>query len=403
MSETQLFAGIQEILYESKKPITDQVEDNQFIYRQVTKKSAPKDAFNGRVLKIPQKIRNNRSGFGFRSDNDLLPIPGSVTYDELSWDVSYGYHALGISDPAMEHGSGSGAVRNALTAELENLPIGYADRLGEMFYGDGTGLLASVTGHVGAPDNSFEVDTVQNVEIGDLVDIITRATGVVLVTQRRVTDVDPDNLRVTLDGAAFTATAAMGIYTFRNYQLETNGLNNMSSATASLGGIDPTVAGNEWWAGVTVDHLSNPITLEALGDLHDRLGEISWFLTTKYIRRQAAEQMDSNKRFINSEAVNLKGGYKAIDMDGIPLVSDRRCPKENVYAALNSALKIWELTKQGWYGEGADGLKLRADATGRNTWVAYWRHYFTFVPTNRRRIGRLTNVTDQAWTGPYEP
>ena len=137
-----------------------------------------------------------------------------------------------ISDKAVRASeNNAGAFVNLLTAEMEGLIRSSAFNFGRMLFGDGSGVLCTVSS---ASGTTVTVDSVKNVIEGMTVDILTSGGGAVSgATGRRILSVDRDANTITLSGGALSGVAESNIVCVQgSYNLELTGLGAIFQDTA---------------------------------------------------------------------------------------------------------------------------------------------------------------------------
>ena len=77
------------------------------------------------------------------------------------------------------------------------------------------------------------------------------------------------------------------------------------------------------------------------------------------VKRAFQNHLATYKR--NVDVMELKGGYKAISYNGIPIVSDRFCPEGTMYLLNSEDFTLHQLCDWAWL-EGEDGKILKQNA-----------------------------------------
>lgn len=97
----------------------------------------------------------------------------------------------------------------------------------------GTPLLATVTAD---GSNTFDVSAAdfRRLEIGMVIDITHKTTGVVLASARSITVLDSANTRVTYSGADVTTTTSHGVYLTGQYANNRSNSNTGASPASSF-------------------------------------------------------------------------------------------------------------------------------------------------------------------------
>lgn len=141
-------------------------------------------------------------GIGAGTEDGLLPAAAGNNYQQFQLTLKNLYGTIEISDKAMRaSANNSGAFVNLLNAEMEGLVKASKFNFGRMLFGDGSGVLATVTA---ASGNTLTLDGVKNIMEGMVVDVLD-GDGSAKVTARRITVVDRAAKIITLSGAAIAA------------------------------------------------------------------------------------------------------------------------------------------------------------------------------------------------------
>ena len=107
-------------------------------------KRSSKDVWGKEIRKLAPFGING--GVGAGSETDALPTAGGNGYVQFASELKNLYGKIEISDKAVRASANNvGAFVNLLSDEMEGLVKASAFNLGRMLYGDGTGLLATVS------------------------------------------------------------------------------------------------------------------------------------------------------------------------------------------------------------------------------------------------------------------
>jgi hypothetical protein len=372
--------------------------------------------FEGRRAVFSVESAPNQS-HGAIVDGGTLPNTGQENYAAGIVNIKYLAGGFEISDQAAKAGKGKGV--NGMSSLLDRgtraLQKRFRKNVNRVIFGDGTGLLASMT--AGATSATQTVDSVQYVQIGEEVDVVTRSNGTVVSAGLKVIARNPAAKTVTFS-ASLTATTNEGIYLAGSYGIESDGLRNMTSRSRVLHSIDSSVAGNEYWNGneVQVNGGTKPATPAAgniAGEssfikLADAVGaggedDVGMFLTTRGVRNRLASTYQSQKRFNDARAVDIHGGYTAIFVNEIPVIYDDDVPKGYAFALPNEMdVFTWhEVAPADWLSDPKTGLVWHlANSTTvlgrkRAAWQAWFVWYAALGLTAPNRTGRIPDAQDE--------
>lgn len=383
------------------EPIVNSVADRSYIVDKVQRDAESIDATGRRAVWTIHSRRNR----GRRTivEGGTLPSAGAQGYDPATATIAYHTYSLEITDAAIEATTGKEhAFADLLTEETKGVALDMKQDISRQSYGDGTGLIASVTvGGTGV--TTFTLDTVQYLEIGDPLDVIVRATGLSGGSTSLV-DINYATKVITVSPAVpGVVDATFGVYVSGNRNQEMPGLKNIVHDSNTLHTIDRTQGKYAFFRSRVVDLAAAPAGESSFQQIKDSIntrgfGEVQEFLTTYGIRRRLAGTYTSTKRFNDAEAVKIQGGYTAIFVDEVPVLCDNYMSKGDAYALNSDALRWFEQTKPGWMQQ-KDGsifnLKTGPVAgTYAATWQAFFRWYATLGAKKPALLGRLKNCAD---------
>lgn len=374
MSTGAVVSAISDVLkYRYLGPIRSQL-NNEVLITQILNLDSKNIDLTGLSAYVPLQYGRN-SGVGARREMDTLPTAGNQAYKHVNFDLAYLYGRAQFSGQAIQKTKDdAGAFVRVITSEMEGLRKDLTLDLARQFYGDGTGVIATVAG-AGAASATQTLSSSEAIDKGfiDLnmfVDIGTVANPTAVAAGIQVTDVDPVAGTVTL-ASSVTTTTGSSFFRTQNADAtgskEVTGLQAMiTTANSALGGIDGTVAGNKWWNN-QYDNTGGAISLSNLmlnwNKVHARglRSDNAIVLTTPGLARRlfATSDFTSNVRFVNT--TTLKGGFESISFTAgsgtLNLVTDRHAPYGKVFMLDKSALQVY--SPGDWDYLSRDGLTIR--------------------------------------------
>ena len=388
-------------------PIVEQLNNKTYLIDQIERDVDSVD-HTGRRAIVPLHTTRTR-GRGSRGDNANLPVAGRQGYQDAIVPIRYHYYGMEITDPAIEASrSNEGAFINLLQAETKGVADNMRKDINRQAYGTGDGVLANVRAASG-PGTTVNVDQgIQYIEVGDFVDVIVRSSGATgngvvnsEVTARSANSATPTiTIGTALAGAIDTT---YGVYITGTRNQEMDGLRNITDSSRTLHSINSASAGNAFWDGKERDAAS-AVAGESLFELlADDVGgggngEVDTFLTTRGIKRNLADTYQSQKRFNDAKAVQIHGGFTAVMVNEIPVISDDDCPKGFAFGLGKSALKWFEQTKPGWLEQNDSSVFHLKDGstagTKQNVWQAWFRWYAALGCVAPNRTGRIFAASD---------
>lgn len=320
-------------------------------------KQTTADVWGKEVRRVAQYGING--GVGAGTEDGELPIAAGNNYEQLVSTLKNLYGTIEISDKAMRASNNdAGAFVNLLNAEMEGLLKASSYHFGRMLFGDGTGILASVISAAGTTTTCVDV---KNIVEGVVVDFITSAGEKISgATGRRVLVVDRANNNFTVSGGELPSTIVTGtkIVVQGSYNNEITGLGAIFKTTGSIYGLNRST--NKWlipYIKNNVGEISETVIQAAIDYLEENAGsKVNFIVCSSGVKRAFQQHLAAYKR--NVDVMDLKGGYKAISYNGIPIVSDRFCPKGTMYLLNTDDFALHQLCDWKWL-EGEDGRVIK--------------------------------------------
>ena len=328
-------------------------------------------------------------GVGAGTEDGALPAAGEGGYAQLTATLKNLYGRIEISDKAVRASrSDEGAFVDLLNTEMERLVRSSSFNFGRMLFGDGTGLLGTVSAVSGT---TYTLDSARNFAVGMIVDVIG-STGTDVAKGRTVTGVDYANKKVTLSGTSITEAATCGVYVQNSRNLEITGLGAIFSSSETLYGL--TRADNPWLNPVkvaSVGTLTENAVQKAIDLVEETAGSKINFIVCSWGVRRALYDVLSAYRHIDT--VELAGGAKAITFNGIPVVADRFCPSGTMYLLNTDDFRLHQLCDWQWL-EGENG-RILAQVPGKPVYTATLVKYAELLCSRPCGLAQLTGITEK--------
>ena len=331
-------------------------------------------------------------GIGAGTEAGDLPSASGNNYLTFVSTLKNLYGTIEISDKAMRASANNeGAFVNLLNDEMDGLVKSASFNFGRMLFGDGTGLLAHVT-YDGK--NVFTADTVQALAEGMIVDI-SDGEGEFAVTGRRVINVDRAQKKVTLDGATIGADV-LPEECFMSLQnsagLELTGFGAIYADYNILYGENRTKY--SWmnpYIARSVGSISESKIQKAIDYVEEVSGSRVNFIVCSWgVKRALAEYYATYKQM--ADTIEIKGGYKAMSFNGIPVVADRFCPAGTMYLINTDDFCLHQLCDWQWL-EGEDGKVLK-QVPGKPVYTATLVKYAELICNRPCGQAMLTGITE---------
>ena len=348
-------------------------------------KQTTSDVWGNNIVKLAPYGVNG--GIGAGSETGELPVAGGNNYEKFTLELKNLYGKIEISDKAIRASMNSaGAFVNLLNAEMEGLVKASSFNMGRMLFGDGSGLLAKISGNgaTNAGITTFTVDGTKNLAEGMIVDIVDQSGNIYKGHSAiRIINVNRETSAVSLVATGFTdGELASGTYFFcvqGSYNKELTGLGAIfDTAKDSLYGLNR--ANNSWMnpyvkscgtEGATAN--ITDVTMQSVIDyLEENFGsQVDFIVCSSGVKRNYQTYLASYRS--NIDVMELAGGFKAISYNGIPVVSDRFAPANTMYMLNTKEFNLHQLCDWKWL-EGEDGKVIKQNpnhATYSATLVKY--------------------------------
>ena len=354
-------------------------------------KQSTADVWGKEVRRLAQYGVNG--GVGAGTEEGSLPAAGGHNSEQFVTTLKNLYGTIEISDKAVRASENSaGAFVDLLNAEMEGLLRSSAFNFGRMLFGDGSGILCTVSAVTG---NVVTVDSVKNVIEGMTVDVLDADGDQVSgVTARRITAVDRTGKTVTLSGGALTGVVAgCTLCVQGSHNLELTGLGAIFKDDGSLYGLSR--AERPWmvpYIKESVGTISENAIQTAIDYLEVSAGSRVDMIVCSWGVKRALQAVLSESR-MQTDMAELAGGYRTITYNGIPVVADRFCPAGTMYLLNTRDFCLHQLCDWKWL-EGDDGKVLR-QVPGKPLYTATLVKYADLICTRPCGQAMLTGITEK--------
>lgn len=328
-------------------------------------------------------------GVGAGTETGPLPMAFQNQYVKFVSELKNLYGTINISDKAMRASAHSaGAFVNLLNAEMEGLIKASQFNFGRMLYGDGSGLLGNV---LDLEDETITLDSVKNFMEGMVVDIVNDGTS--KLEKVRVVFVDRVNKTVKLSSTTgYTYEEGDGVYVQGSMGNELTGLGSIFSDDNTLYGVDKT--SYPWmnsYKQSNVGTISDAVIQSAIDYLDEVSGStVDFIACSSDVKRFYQTYLGSFRR--NVDIMELKGGFKALTYNGIPLVSDRFIEDGTMYLLNTKEFALHQLCDWKWL-EGENGKIIKQDANAP-TYTATLVKYADLICDKPNGQAKLSGFTE---------
>lgn len=339
---------------------------------------------------IRMALRYGRhGGIGNRSDDGDLPTPRSRQTKQAKWETKNIFGHIQISDKTMRASRGDGAFLSLLEADLEDALNDAKDDLERQLFGDGSGEMA--TCGVTTASNEVEVDDTRNFAEGQIVDIVTAASGVILAGGREIVSVNHKGNTITITGAPVTTASTDIVTRAGNFGLELTGLDAIFTPDNTLYGIDRTK--NTWFNPTVIDNVGtiSEVKIQEAIDEADRRagGKVNLMATTYGVRRAYQELLLATKR--TTDTMKLKGGYDVLLYNDKPLTVSKYAPEGVLYGLDMDTFKLYHIMDWNWLDE--DGAIL-SRVPNKAVWSAILARYMDLGMNKPAGSFKMSGITE---------
>ncbi len=300
-------------------------------------------------------------GISAGSEDGELPESYANMYHEFVIGLKNLYGTIEISDKAIRSSENkSGAFTSLLNEEINSLMHAANVNFSRMLFGDGSGMLGSVGS---GTSNGFITNNPQNFVEGMAIQFRNLA-GELLFDGKvfRVQSVDIPSKKIYINGAPVWSTLESNdVYAYVNnvYNSEITGLMSLfdKKVTSVYGVVKDSYRSLFPRFKENAGEITENMIQAQIDEVEDRCGgKINFILCSSGVKRALINHLSTYKR--NVETMEIAGGHKTVSFNGIPVVSDRFCPKGWMFLLNTDDFAIHQLCDWEWI-EGEDGRILR--------------------------------------------
>ena len=307
------------------------------------------------------------------TETGSLPTAYNQTYKQFTITLKNLYGTIEISDKAIRASQNkSGSFVNILDEEIQALLDSANYNFSRMLFGDGNGIIGQIDTYDG--EGLFKVTNVDRFKVG--MQVMFYKSNYYLNEGKvyTVTQIFPESESVIFDENIKEITGGEYIVYPNAYGNELTGLDALfNPKTTKLYGL--TKSSNKEIVPQTLEcdgELTEMFIQKAIDNVKDKFGtDVDFILCSSGVKRAFIEHMSTYRR--NVDMLELKGGFKTVSYNGIPIVSDRFCQEGTMYLLNSDDFAIYQLCDWEWI-ENEDGKILHQipdKAVYRATLVKY--------------------------------
>lgn len=333
-------------------------------------------------------------GVSAGAEDEALPTAVNKKYSQFRTTLKNLYGTLEITDKAIRCSQNSaGAFVNLLNEEMESLIKSSTFNMGRMLYGDGTGVLAKITGETEIAETDFTVDNIKGFAVNQAVRLLN-STGTAYNNSYKdlitIKSIDRVNKKVCTSYSCLADLKNLKIAT-QGFKKEITGLGAIFDTSKSLYGLDRT--SNTWlnpYVKTDVGNLSEMAMQTAIDEINENSGvDIDFISCSSAVRRYYQECMSTYKK--NIDVMDLQGGFKALSYNGIPVVNDRFVEDDTMYLLNTKDFEMCQLGDWEWL-EGDDGRIIK-QKEGYPIYTATLVKYAELLCNRPNSQAKLTGIT----------
>lgn len=364
---------------------------------------------SGKSFTVPLHTSRNKSAGRGAADYGTLPTAGQQGYETTIVPNKYLYGRLEVSGPTIAATrDNAGAFVQALESEVDGLTRDFKRQFNRQLNGNGTGWLAYWTG---ADDVSGT--TVDDGQGNAFVHLGTGTTVVDVVDASDNTTILGNDVTITLGAkgassysitwSGTVAGSADGDYAVLNDTLgnEMMGIDGIISASdPPLGALQSlAVASYPFWVAqsFTNSGTNRQLAFEDIQEVIDAIatqsdyteGDIGMIFGNFPIRRSYYKLCIAERRHVNT--MELDGGWKALDFNGIPFVADSQAKRNTLFFVNFDTMAIFRTSDFDWMDK--DGSYLSRVAN-KDSYEAVMFHYGNLAALSRNGNGVLGDLLE---------
>ncbi len=372
--------------------VTNQLNTNTNpLYSKIKQSST--DVYGKSIIKMAPVGLNG--GIGAGSETGALPTASGNTYAQFKTTLKNLYGRIQISDKAIRASeSSAGAFVDLLDAEMEGLLSASKFNLSRMLYGDGSGEVGKITAAISG--NTATLASVKNLIEGMVVDIYNGDTKV--IGGMKIVGIDRNSKKVTFATTPTGAAANHKLYVQGSKDNEITGLGAIFGTSTTLYGLNRE--SNSWltpYSSATAQEISDNILQTAVDFLQENSNSnIDLISCGAGVKRAYIDYLNVYRRAV--DVTTVEGGYKAVNCNGIPMISDRFVEDDTLYMLDTSKFVLHQLCDWTWI-EGENGGVLHQDA-GQPTYSATLVKYADLICDQPNGQAKFTNLSTSV-TNPF--
>lgn len=279
--------------------------------------------------KIVRYLRYGKNGgVASTADDAAMPVAGSRKGLQIVTGTKNVFGKLELTDKVIKASQGPrGSFINYLETQMTELLADAKENVARQVHGDGSGTIATASGWV---TTTITLTTAADAALlyeGMIIDLFSADGNTQKLDSIEITNVDRDAGTFTVASAPSGTTAAGELIVVQKSKgNELTGLKKILTAGNTIYGVNR--ANNKWFNPnvINVNGAIEEITIQKGIDTTEiRSGKVPNFMLASYgVRRAYMDYMLTFKR--NTNTLDIKGGFKAVDFNGTPMAHSKYRP-----------------------------------------------------------------------------
>lgn len=346
---------------------------------------------------IVMALKYGRSGgVGNRPDTGDMPTSNPRKRKQARWETKNVFAHIQITDKTIAASRNkTGAFADLLESDLDDAKTDAKDSVSRQIFGDGTGVVATIT--TGVTGVTFTCSGgVDNLSEGQYVDIYDTTLVTAKATAREISAVNYDSNTFTITGANVVVINTDKVVVAGSLNEELTGFGAVFTAGNTLYDIDRA---SFPFFNPHVHALNGEISEVAIqgrvDEVDKRAGGKTDLLSSSHGVRRAYQNLLTATKQITS-TMQLKGGYRALtytsgDRD-VPFTVDKYNPAGTMYGLDMSTWANYHMGDWDWIADG--GGAILHLMTGKAQYEATLRKYQDLGCDKPKGNWKMTGITE---------
>lgn len=364
----------------------------------------------GEVARTPLHVSRNGGYTVLPSTGGNLNTAGNQGISKAEWNYTNHHQQIALQGSVIDGTEGDAlSVANALDTEISGALTDLRRQLTRQLFGNGDAFIAQCKA---SSSNAVDLNATSGgnaikrgwIFPGQLVDIGTSANPTSIVAGHTVSAVDEANTAFSVvdsSGSAVNVTTEGTTHYVSNKgsrsgstSYEMNGLQNIVSSSAVLGGLDP--ATQPVWSAASVDTTSQALSLSLILQLQQAVRQKAgddpdFVLTGLKQQRKFYELLQQQVRYAGDSSINA-GADDVAKWHGLSIEAHADCPDEDLYVGKMKNLFIVATEKPYWQNK-LTGGEILSWVQGTDSYGAKLTYRIQLATNRRNAFARLGGLS----------